>query len=298
MKSSAQEPGFEATATRVSTVSIVGNLLLSLFKLLAGLLARSGAMVSDAVHSASDVFSSFIVIIGVKIAARDADSDHPYGHDRFECVAAIVLSTVLLITGLFIGYTALRKILGAEEAETPGVLALIAAVVSIVAKEAMYHYTMRYARRFDSSALRAEAWHHRSDSLSSIGALIGVAGARLGWPILDPVASLVIFGFIVKAAVDIFRDAIEKMVDHACAPDVEEALRRCALAQPGVLGIDLLQTREFGSRAYVDMEIAADGELSLRESHRIAEQVHDAIERDFPQVKHIMIHVNPSSPDT
>ena len=293
MKPTVQEQSFEATATRVSTVSIVGNLLLSLFKLLAGLLARSGAMVSDAVHSASDVFSSFIVIIGVKIASRDADSDHPYGHDRFECVAAIVLSTVLLITGLFIGYTALRKIFGAEEADVPGVLALIAAVVSIVAKEAMYHYTMRYARRFDSSALRAEAWHHRSDALSSIGALIGVAGARLGWPILDPIASLVIFGFIVKAAVDIFRDAIEKMVDHACTPETEEALRVCALAQPGVRGIDLLQTREFGSRAYVDMEIAADGDLTLTESHRIAEQVHDAIEKEFPQVKHIMIHVNP-----
>lgn len=293
MKPTVQEQSFEATATRVSTVSIVGNLLLSLFKLLAGLLARSGAMVSDAVHSASDVFSSFIVIIGVKIASRDADSDHPYGHDRFECVAAIVLSTVLLITGLFIGYTALRKIFGAEEADVPGVLALIAAVVSIVAKEVMYHYTMRYARRFDSSALRAEAWHHRSDALSSIGALIGVAGARLGWPILDPIASLVIFGFIVKAAVDIFRDAIEKMVDHACTPETEEALRVCALAQPGVRGIDLLQTREFGSRAYVDMEIAADGDLTLTESHRIAEQVHDAIEKEFPQVKHIMIHVNP-----
>ena len=293
MKPTVQEQSFEATATRVSTVSIVGNLLLSLFKLLAGLLARSGAMVSDAVHSASDVFSSFIVIIGVKIASRDADSDHPYGHDRFECVAAIVLSTVLLITGLFIGYTALRKIFGAEEADVPGVLALIAAVVSIVAKEVMYHYTMRYARRFDSSALRAEAWHHRSDALSSIGALIGVAGARLGWPILDPIASLVIFGFIVKAAVDIFRDAVEKMVDHACTPETEEALRVCALAQPGVRGIDLLQTREFGSRAYVDMEIAADGDLTLTESHRIAEQVHDAIEKEFPQVKHIMIHVNP-----
>lgn len=293
MKPTVQEQSFEATATRVSTVSIVGNLLLSLFKLLAGLLARSGAMVSDAVHSASDVFSSFIVIIGVKIASRDADSDHPYGHDRFECVAAIVLSTVLLITGLFIGYTALRKIFGAEEADVPGVLALIAAVVSIVAKEVMYHYTMRYARRFDSSALRAEAWHHRSDALSSIGALIGVAGARLGWPILDPIASLVIFGFIVKAAVDIFRDAVEKMVDHSCTPETEEALRVCALAQPGVRGIDLLQTREFGSRAYVDMEIAADGDLTLTESHRIAEQVHDAIEKEFPQVKHIMIHVNP-----
>ena len=290
------DPGeFESVAVRISLLSIVGNLLLSLFKLLAGVLAHSGAMISDAVHSASDVFSSFIVIIGVKLAARDADRDHPYGHERFECVAAIVLSVVLLVTGLFIGYSASGKITGAstEPATIPGVLALVAAIVSILGKEAMFWYTRRYARRIRSEALMAEAWHHRSDALSSVGALLGILGARMGYPILDPVASLVICVFIAKAAYDIFRNAIDKMVDRSCSEETEQALRRCAESQDGVLAVDLLQTRVFGNRIYVDIEIAADGELPLRDAHEIAEQVHNAIEQGFPDVKHIMVHVNP-----
>ena len=285
----------ERTAVRVSAVSIAGNALLSLFKLLAGLLAHSGAMISDAVHSASDVLSSIIVIIGVRLAGREPDREHPYGHERFECVAAIVLAVILLVTGLFIGYGAIGKITGeAGEAETPGLLALAAAAISIVCKEAMFWYTRYHARRIDSGALMAEAWHHRSDALSSVGALIGIAGARLGHPVLDPVASLVICFFIAKAAVDIFRDATAKMVDHACSEETEAALRACALRQEGVLGVDLLQTRVFGSRIYVDIEIRADGGITLAASHAIAEQVHAAIEREFPKVKHIMVHVNPS----
>ena len=290
------DPGeFESVAVRISLLSIVGNLLLSLFKLLAGVLAHSGAMISDAVHSASDVFSSFIVIIGVKLAARDADRDHPYGHERFECVAAIVLSVVLLVTGLFIGYSASGKITGAstEPATIPGVLALVAAVVSIVCKETMFWYTRHYARRIRSEALMAEAWHHRSDALSSVGALLGILGARMGYPVLDPVASLVICVFIAKAAYDIFRNAIDKMVDRSCSEETEQALRRCAESQDGVLAVDLLQTRVFGNRIYVDIEIAADGDLTLRDAHDIAEQVHNAIEQGFPDVKHIMVHVNP-----
>ncbi len=284
----------ERTATRVSSVSIVGNTLLSLFKLAAGILAHSGAMVSDAVHSASDVLASFIVIVGVRLSCREADREHPYGHERFECVAALILAGVLFVTGLFIGLAAIRLITGEGGAAVmPGSLALVAALVSIVTKEGMYWYTRFHAKRIDSDALMAEAWHHRSDALSSVGALIGIAGARLGYPVLEPVASLVICVFIGKAAFDIFRDATRKMVDHACSRETEEALRACAAAQSGVLGIDRLQTRVFGSRVYVDLEIAADPDSSLRESHEVAERVHRAIEEQFPAVKHIMVHVNP-----
>ena len=286
-----------ATAVRVSTLSIVGNSALALFKLLDGIFARSGAMISDAVHSASDVFSSIIVIIGVKIAAKEADRDHPYGHERFEPVSALILAVILLLTGVFIGHSALENIKSAAEVPIPGALALVAAAVSILGKEAMFWYTRFHARRIDSGALMAEAWHHRSDALSSIGALIGIAGARMGHPILDPVASLVICFFIGKAAVDIFRDAVGKMVDHACSEETEQALRDCALAQEGVCGVDLLSTRVFGNRVYVDIEISADGERTLREAHAIAECVHQAIETRFPQVKHIMVHVNPSRED-
>lgn len=286
---------FEMVATRVSMMSIIGNLILSLFKALAGILAHSGAMVSDAVHSASDVLSSIIVIIGVKISAKDSDEDHPYGHERFECVAAIVLAAILLITGILIGLEALENVLGGDygSLEIPGALALVAAVVSIVTKEAMFWYTKGYADRYDSGALRADAWHHRSDAFSSVGALVGILGARLGFPVLDPVASLVICGFIAKAAYDIFKDAVDKMVDHACDQDTETAMCGCACQQEGVLGVDLINTRVFGSKIYVDLEIRADGNKTLSQGHEIAQRVHDAIELEFPKVKHIMVHVNP-----
>lgn len=286
---------FEKTAMKVSFVSIIVNILLSVFKLLAGVLAGSGAMVSDAVHSASDVFSTFVVMIGIKVSSRASDREHPYGHERLECVAAIVLSTVLAVTGLGIGYSALKKIIFGDYAAipVPGALALVAAVVSIATKEAMYWYTRIHAKRIESSALMADAWHHRSDALSSIGALIGIGGAMLGYPVLDAVASLVICLFIEKAAYDIFKDAVDKMVDKACDEETEHALEKCALSQEGVLGIDLLRTRVFGNKIYVDLEIRADGNETLKEAHSIAETVHDAIEKNFTKVKHIMVHVNP-----
>lgn len=286
---------FEKTAMRVSFVSIVVNVVLSLFKLIAGILANSAAMVSDAVHSASDVFSTVVVIIGIKISSKASDKNHPYGHERLECVAAIVLSTILAVTGLGIGYTALRKMISGDAGDlvVPGMLALVAAIVSIATKEAMYWYTRINAKRIDSSALMADAWHHRSDALSSVGALVGIGGAMLGFPILDTAASFVICFFIEKAAYDIFRDAVDKMVDKACDEETENALKNCALSQEGVLGVDLLRTRVFGNKIYVDIEISADANDSFKEAHRIAENVHESIEKNFTKVKHIMVHVNP-----
>ena len=288
------ENEFEKTAMKVSLVSVVWNLILSVFKLIAGFVAHSGAMVSDAVHSASDVFSSIIVMIGVRISGKASDKDHPYGHERMECVAAIVLATVLAGTGLGIGYAAVKNLVHGEyTSEMPGMLALVAAVVSIAVKEAMFWYTRHYAKKIDSSAVMADAWHHRSDALSSVGALIGIGGARLGFPIMEPVASIVICVFIEKAAFDIFKDAIDKMVDKACDEQTEEELRNCALNTQGVERVDLLKTRIFGNKVYVEMEIGADENLSLKDSHAIAENVHDAIEQGWPKIKHILIHVNP-----
>lgn len=287
---------FEKVAMKVSFVSIMANVILSLFKLFAGIAAHSGAMVSDAVHSASDVFSTIVVIVGIRISSRKSDKEHPYGHERMECVAAIVLATILAVTGLGIGYTAVVKILSGNYADlaVPGALALVAAVISIAVKEGMYWYTRINAKKIDSSALMADAWHHRSDALSSVGALAGIAGARLGFPICDAIASLCICFFIAKAAYDIFRDAVDKMVDKACDDETENELRNCALAQQGVLGVDLLRTRVFGNKIYVDIEIRADGDETLREAHGIAERVHDSIEAQFAKVKHIMVHVNPA----
>ena len=291
-----QPDNFEKTAFRVSAVSIIGNILLSLLKLLAGIFAHSGAMVSDAVHSASDVCSSIIVIIGIRVASKASDKTHPYGHERFECVAAVILSVILLVSGLFIGYHAAEQMIsGKTNIAVPGLLALTAAVISIAAKESMYWYTRACARKFHSDALMADAWHHRSDALSSVGALIGIAGARMGFPMLDTVASLVICIFIVKASWDIFKDAINKMVDHSCSDETEQEIASCAAKQEGVLGVDLIQTRIFGNKIYVDLEICADCKMTLEESHAIASRVHNAIEEQFIQVKHVMVHVNPSA---
>lgn len=290
------ETEFQKTANKVSLVTIIGNLVLSVMKLLAGIIANSNAMISDAIHSASDVFSTFVVIIGIKLASKESDKEHPYGHERLECVAAILLAVILFITGLGIGVDALKNIISGNygELQVPGILALIAAIISIVAKEGMFWYTRYYARKIDSGALMADAWHHRSDAFSSIGALIGIGGARLGFPIMDSIASLVIFVFIVKAAFDIFKDAMDKMVDHACDEDTQKALYECIMKNPDVLGIDLLQTRIFGNKIYVDVEIQADASYTLKQAHEIAEVVHDEIEKNFPKVKHIMVHVNPA----
>ena len=281
-------------AMKVSIISIIANVVLAAFKLVAGILAHSSAMLSDAIHSASDVFSTFVVMIGIKIASKEPDEEHPYGHERMECVAAIILATILCITGLGIGKNALEFITGnSSEVSVPGMLALIAAIVSIIVKEAMFWYTRHYAKKIDSGALMADAWHHRSDALSSIGAFIGIIFARMGYVMMDSIACLVICVFIVKAAYDIFKDAIDKMVDKSCSLEVEAEIRTIVMSVDGVKGIDSLSTRLFGNKMYVDIEIRADGEKTLNETHEIAEAVHDSIEAQFEKVKHIMVHVNP-----
>lgn len=290
------EKDFQKVANKVSVNTIIGNVILSVVKFIAGVIAHSNAMISDAIHSASDVFSTFIVIIGIKLASKKPDEEHPYGHERFECVAAIVLAIVLFITGLGIGSEALKNITQGNYSnlQIPGILALITAIISITSKEGMYWYTRHYAQKINSSALMADAWHHRSDAFSSVGALIGIIGARLGFPVMDSIASLIIFLFIVKAAFDIFKDAINKMVDHSCDKETEKQIYDCIMKNENVIGIDLLKTRVFGNKIYVDVEIEADGSYTLQEAHNIAEIVHDDIEKNFTNVKHIMIHMNPA----
>ena len=282
-------------AYRVSVVSIAVNLVLSGFKLFAGIIASSGAMVSDAVHSASDVLSTIIVIAGVALSRKKSDADHQYGHERMECMASLFLAAVLALTGIGIGVGGVKKVADGDYGSlaVPGMLALIAAVVSIAVKEWMYWYTRAAAKKINSGALMADAWHHRSDALSSIGALVGIGGARLGYPVADAAASVVICLFIEKAAFNIFRDAMDKMVDKSCPDEVVEQMKAVVRKQQGVIEIDDIKTRLFGDKIYVDVEFSADGGKSLEESHDIAERVHGAIEKEFPTVKHCMVHVNP-----
>ena len=296
MENAEKNNDFQKIANKVAVNTIIGNFALALLKLFAGIIANSKAMISDSIHSASDVFSTIIVIIGIRLASKAPDKEHPYGHERMECVAAIVLAMVLFVTGLGIGYDAIKTIVTGDfdNIKIPGIFALISAIISIVGKEIMYWYTRYYAKKIESSALMADAWHHRSDALSSIGALIGIMGARLGFPVMDSVASLVIFVFIAKAATDIFKDAMDKMVDHACDEETENMIRECIMKNENVKGIDLLQTRIFGNKIYVDVEVSMDASFTLGEAHDIAEIIHDDIEQSFSKVKHVMVHVNPN----
>lgn len=290
-----QKTNLEKIVLKTSVVTIIINALLSVFKLIAGILGSSMALISDAVHSASDVFSTFIVLIGVKISSKKADKRHPFGHERFECVAAIILAAVLFATGAGIGYSGVENIVSGayKELEIPKLIALIAAAVSIVVKEGMFWYTIIAAKRVNSTALKADAWHHRSDALSSIGSLVGVVGAMCGVPVLDSVACLVICAMIIFAAIKIFIDAVKKMTDEACDERTENEIKEFISSCDGVKRIDLLMTRLFGNRIYVIVEIACDGSLSLYEAHEIAETLHKGIEENFPLVKHITVHVNP-----
>lgn len=285
----------EQTAMRVSKATIIANTLLSVLKFMAGFIAGSSAMISDAIHSASDVFSTFIVMIGIKLSNKESDIEHPYGHERLECVAAIILSVLLCVTGIGIGYSGMAKILSGnyEDLSVPGLFALVVAVISIAAKEVMYWYTLKAAKRIDSGALKADAWHHRSDALSSIGSFIGILGARMGFPVLDPIASVIICLFIFKVSIDIFKDAVNKMTDTAADEMTSHEIEDIVLSQTGVQGIDQLRTRLFGNRIYVDIEITVNGSLTLSESHEIAQSVHDSVEKKLLCVKHCMVHVNP-----
>ena len=280
-------------ANRVSVITIIVNLLLSLLKFIVGFIGKSQALVSDAVHSASDVVSTIAVMFGVNMSAKQSDTDHPYGHERIESIFSIILAMMLFVTGIGIGISAVKIIISGADIEIPSKITLAAAAVSIAVKEWMYHYTKRTAKKINSSAMLADAWHHRSDALSSIGSLIGIGGALLGFKIFEPIASVVICIFIAKAAIDIFMDAVNRLVDHSCSDEEIEEIRKCIEEIDGVKRIDKLMTRRFGAKIYVDLEIAENPNITLLEAHKVAETVHDHIENKLPQVKHCMIHVNP-----
>ncbi len=283
----------EKIAIKVSVISIILNCLLTLIKFISGVISKSSAMISDSVHSLSDVLSTFVVIIGVKISNKKADSDHPYGHERIECVSAIILSGMLFIIGALIGINGIKNVTNSSNLVMPGVLALIASIISIISKEAMYQYTIRVSKKINSAALKADAWHHRSDALSSIGSFIGILGSRLGFKIFDPLASVIISLCIIKVSIDIFKDAIDKMVDKSCDKEVIDKVISVIEKNKSVKNIDDIKTRQFGNKAYVDVEISVDENLLLKDAHKIAEEIHDSVENEINIVKHCMVHVNP-----
>ena len=285
---------------RVTFVGFVVNLVLSVLKLAAGIVGRSGAMVADAVHSFSDLATDVVVIAFARISAKPRDDGHDYGHGKYETLATIIISLALGIVGAGILAGSIRDIRIVVDGgllPRPGLVALVAAGVSIVVKEILYRYTVREGRAVDSPSVVANAWHHRSDALSSLGTLVGIACAYfLGqkWRIADPIAALVVAVFIFKVAYGIFHESIDRLVDRACDPSTVAAMRETMQRTPGVVRVDDIKTRLFGSRTYVDAEIAVDGALPLRDAHVIAEAVHHELERDYPDVKHCTVHVNPA----
>ncbi len=280
-------------AIKVSFITLLVNIALALFKFIIGLISHSGAMISDAVHSASDVFSTIIVMVGVTVSHKNEDDEHQYGHEKLESVASIVLSIILASAGLGIGFEGVMLILGDKsEIQTPTSLALIGAVISILVKEWMYHYTKNAAKKIKSDALMADAWHHRSDALSSIGSFIGIFGAIQGFLILEPLASVVICGFILKAAFEIFVSATNKVVDKSLDSEMVKEIEKAIFSIEGVIAIDDLKTRISGNKYFVDVEISVNGEMSLTKAHSISHKVHDEVEK-IEDIKHCMVHVNP-----
>jgi len=279
-------------ARKVTLVSIIGNILLSVIKIIAGIVGNSSAMVADGLHSISDVFTSVIAYLGVKFSSKAEDADHQYGHEKIELVVSKILALILLGTGGLVAYNAIQVIIEGIYIE-PGYIAVYAAILSIVFKEWMYHYTIKGAKQIGSNSLKVDAWHHRTDALSSVAALIGITGAIFGYGILEPLASLIIAIFIGKVAVDIYIDSVKGLIDTSASVEMIEKIRGVVNEVDGVLAIDLLKTRLHGNKIYVDIEIAAEGSQTLDESHAIAKKVHDTVEKNVEEVKHCMVHCNP-----
>ncbi|MDU2106718.1 MAG: cation diffusion facilitator family transporter [Clostridium paraputrificum] len=276
---------------RVSKNTIIGNFILAFIKILIGFIARSTAMLADGMHSLSDVITTIGVIIGLKLSHKEADKSHPYGHEKIESITSLFLAIVLFLVAISIGYSGIIKIIN-HSYVTPGFSAIIAAIISIIVKELMYWYTIKYANQINSPSLKADAWHHRSDALSSAGALIGIAGARMGYTFLDPLVAIIIALVIIKVAFDISKQSIAQLIDEAASEEDIQVIIDRIKSIDGIYEIKNLKTRKHSNRLYVDVDISVDATLTVEEGHKIALYVHNLIEEDS-RIKHCMVHVNP-----
>lgn len=283
-------------------VTLVGgavNVILLLFKFVAGIVGHSAAMVADAIHSLSDFVTDIIVLMFVRISGKPQDKSHDYGHGKYETLAMTLIGMALLIVAIGIVYSGVVKIMAwanGEQLEAPGYLALWAALVSVVLKEAVYHYSVVKARQLNSQAVEANAWHHRSDALSSIGTAAGIGGAIfLGqrWTVLDPVASVIVGVFIAKISVDLLRDGIGDLMEHSLPDAVEDEILRLAATVPGVTEPHELRTRRIGNHYAIELHILMDGDISLNEAHEKASEVEDLLRERYGEDTHIAVHVEP-----
>lgn len=277
---------------KVSLITILLNIILCIFKVVAGILGKSNAMIADGIHTLSDVITTFMVILGLKISNKEKDKEHPYGHEKFEPIFAKLVSTLLFLTGIFIAYEGL-KILRSGNYSTPGRITLLAAFISVISKEFMYRYTINTAKKIGSISMEADAWHHRSDALSSIGTFLGIFGARAGFKILDPLTSIIVSFFIIKVAIEFYLKSVKKLVDTSADENIINKIKNETLKIHGVKNIHDLKTRMFGNKVYVDIEICVNSEMTVKEGHDIATKVHDNIESKIENIKHCMVHIEP-----
>ena len=275
------------------------NVLLLAFKFVAGIMGHSAAMVADAVHSLSDFVTDVVVLVFVHISGKPEDKSHEFGHGKFETLAQTLIGFMLLAVSVGIVYGGLAKIatwLNGEQLKAPGMLALWAALLSIVLKEGVFHYTMRKAKQLDSQAVEANAWHHRSDALSSIGTALGIGGAIfLGqrWAVLDPLASVIVGLFIVKVAVVLLRGGIGDLTEQSLPDEVEQEMLRLAASVPGVEEPHDLRTRRIGSHYAIELHILMDADVSLRQAHDKASEVEDLLKKHYGEETHVIVHVEP-----
>lgn len=285
---------------RVTLLGSMVNLLLLVFKFVAGVLGHSAAMIADAVHSLSDFVTDLIVIVFVKISSKPEDADHAYGHGKYETLASCIIGLALIVVGVMMGYNATVKIVdvvkNGTELASPGIIALAAAVLSIVLKEWMFHLTRKVAREVDSPAVEANAWHHRSDALSSVGTAIGIGGAVLlgsKWAVLDPIAALVVSVFIVVQAAKILSDAIGQLMEKSLPRDVEQRICEIVYEEEGTSDIHHLRTRKIGSQISIELHVRMNGYLTLREVHDKSIAIEKRLRAAFGDSTYINLHVEP-----
>ena len=277
-------------------VGLVINVILAIFKMLAGILGFSYAMIADAIHSISDCFATGTVYISLRIGEKPADERHPYGHANAETIAAFLVALIILGTGVFVGVSAVRLI-AHRHLETPAMIALVAAVASIVIKEGLFRYTLKVGKRNNNPAVIANAWDHRSDAYSSVAVLAGILGARLGFQYLDPAAGLVVSAFIVRISLTILRPNIGILMDERPSSAVLDQIRATTLELGGIKAIDSLRVHRRGSTYTIDMEIAVNSRLTVEQGHEVAAEVKNRLMNAIEHVQDVMVHVNPYQPE-
>ena len=284
---------------KVTLVGSVVNVILLAFKFVAGIVGHSSAMIADALHSLSDFVTDIIVLVFVKISNKPQDKSHDYGHGKYETLALTLIGIALMAVGVSIIVKGALKIAAwanGEELAAPGILAFWAAIVSIVLKEAVYWYSIVKAKKLNSKAVEANAWHHRSDALSSIGTAVGIGGAIFfgdRWTILDPIASVVVGAFIVKVAFDLLKNGIGDLMEQSLPDQVEEEILQLASSVPGVTEPHDLRTRRIGNHYAIELHILMDGDLSLKEAHDKASEVEELLRQHYGQETHVAVHVEP-----